>query len=376
MSVKRDYYEVLGVPRTASEEELRRAFRRLARQYHPDVNKSDGAEAKFKEINEAYEVLSDPQKRRIYDQFGHAGLQGGSNGPGFTGFGGFGGFGDLGDIFETIFGATTRRGPTRGADLRYNLTLTFEEAVFGCEKELEFPRWEVCQTCRGSGARPGSEPVVCPVCRGSGEIRRVQQTLFGQFVNVMTCDRCGGEGHVIADLCPTCRGERRVRGTRRLRVTIPAGVEDGQQVRLSGEGEASPNGGPPGNLYVVFSVREHPLFRRQGNDLHFDLVLNIAQAALGDRVEVPTLDGDSERLDIPPGTQHGKTFRLRNRGVPYLGGNGRGDLVVHVRVAVPTRLNDEQRRLLRELARTFGTPTAGQYEDKGILGRVKDAFGV
>jgi molecular chaperone DnaJ len=374
MSVKRDYYEVLGVPRTASEEELRRAFRRLARQYHPDVNKSDGAEAKFKEINEAYEVLSDPQKRRIYDQFGHAGLQAGGNGPGF---GGFGGFGDLGDIFETIFGATTtRRGPARGADLRYNLTLSFEEAVFGCEKELEFPRWETCHTCRGRGAKPGSEPVTCPLCRGAGEIRRVQQTVFGQFVNVMMCDRCGGEGRVIAEPCPECRGQRRVRGTRRLRVTIPAGVEDGQQVRLTGEGEASPNGGPPGNLYVVFSVAEHPLFRRQGNDLHYDLVLNIAQAALGDTVDVPTLDGEPERLSIPAGTQHGKTFRLRNRGVPYLSGNGRGDLVVHVHVAIPTRLNDEQRRLLRELARSLGTPTAGQHEDKGIFGRVKDAFGV
>lgn len=373
MSVKRDYYEVLGVQRTASEEELRRAFRRLARQYHPDVNKSPDAEAKFKEINEAYEVLSDAQKRRMYDQFGHAGPQG-ANGPGFTGFGGFG---DLGDLFETIFGATTtRRGPQRGADLRYNLTLTFEEAVFGCERELEFPRWETCQTCRGTGARPGSQPATCPLCRGSGEVRRVHQSLFGQFVNVMVCDRCGGEGQVVAEPCTECRGQRRVRGVRRLRVTIPAGVEDGQQVRLTGEGEGSPNGGPPGNLYVVFAVQEHALFRRQGNDLHYELSLNVAQAALGDTVDVSTLDGDVERLRIPPGAQQGKTFRLRNRGVPYLGGNGRGDLVVHAHVAVPTQLTDEQRRLLRELAQSFGTPTAGQTDDKGLFGRVKDAFGV
>ncbi|EFO81999.1 chaperone protein DnaJ [Oscillochloris trichoides DG-6] len=367
---KRDYYEVLGVSRGASPDEIKKAFRRLARQYHPDVNKDEGAEAKFKEINEAYEVLSDEQKRAMYDRFGHS-VPG--SGGGYDPFGG-------GDAFSTIFdaffggaaGGRTQRGPQRGADLRYNLKLSFEEAIFGCEREIEFRRLENCPTCKGNGAEPGTDPVRCPKCGGSGEVR--QRAPLFNMVTVTTCDSCSGTGYVIPMPCRECRGEGRVRQSRRITVKVPAGVDSSQQIRISGEGEAGPRGGIPGNLYVALDVQPHALFVRDGNDIILELKLNVAQAALGEELEVPTLDGP-ERLRIPPGTQTGQSFRLRGKGVPFLRQSGRGDQIVVSRVMVPNRLNDHQRKLFQELARTFDPEDQGEH-DEGFFGRIKDALGL
>src|SRR5437660_7622552 len=293
---KRDFYEVLGVSRSASEDELKKAFRRLAKQYHPDTNKEQGADARFIEINEAYEVLSDPQKRAAYDRYGHAGL---GNGMG-PGFGDFGGFSSINDIFETFFAGATagsprRAGTQRGADLRYELTISFEEAVFGCQKEIELPRWETCSSCRGSGAQPGTSTSRCSSCQGTGEIRRVQQSIFGQFVNVTMCERCRGEVRVITTPCEKCHGQGRVRNVRKVLVNIPAGVDDGINVRVTGEGEAPPHGGTPGNLFVALTVQPHEYFKRQGTDILYELPVSFAEASLGAEVEVPTLDG-SEML--------------------------------------------------------------------------------
>lgn len=376
MADKRDYYEILGVGRGATEEELKKAFRRLARQYHPDVNKSPDAAERFKEVNEAYEVLRDPEKRAAYDRFGHAGVQG--NGGGFTDFSGFG-FGGLGDIFEEFFGFGTRagaarQGPLRGADVRTHVTLTFEEAVFGAEKEIEVTRLEECPDCGGSGAEPGTQPRRCPECNGRGEVRRVQQSLFGSFVNVTLCPRCGGRGEVIGTPCSRCRGEQRVPVTKKLIVTVPAGVDDGTQVRLAGEGEAGMYGGPAGNLYVNLHVQPHRYFRRKENDILLDLNISFVQAALGDKVKVPTLEGEEE-LVIPAGTQTGTAFRLRGKGVPFLRRSGRGDQVVTVHIQTPTKLTAKQKELLRQLGETLGQQATPQ-EAKSFLGRVKDAFGV
>lgn len=367
---KRDYYEILGVSRSATDDEIKRAFRRLAKQYHPDANSGDQTAAeKFKEIGEAYQILSDPEKRQMYDRYGHNAPLGGSPSD-FSGFGGFA------DIFEEFFGmgsrTTARRGPQPGAHLKYNLSLSFEEAVFGVEKKIEIPRLETCPTCQGSGAQPGTTPIRCPQCHGTGEARRVQQSIFGSFVNVATCPRCEGEGEIVSTPCSTCRGQKRVQVTRTISVDIPAGVDDGMQIRLSGEGEAGMRGGPPGNLYVVVNIKKHPLFTREGNDLLLDLPINIVQAALGDEIEVPSLDGEV-KLTIPPGTQHGKTFRIREHGVPVLRRNSRGDLLVTVQVVVPKDLNEKQRALLRELAKTMGKEPVGAH-DKGVFGKVKDAF--
>lgn len=367
---KRDYYEVLGVSRTASQDEIKKAFRRLARQYHPDVNKEDGAEAKFKEINEAYEVLSDEQKRAMYDRLGH-------NASGGAGFDPYGAGGDpFSTIFDAFFGGAagqrTQRGPQRGADLRYNLRLSFEEAIFGTEKEIEFRRLETCGSCRGAGAEPGTDPVRCTKCGGTGEVR--QRAPLFNMVTVTTCDACGGTGSVIPIPCRECRGEGRVRQNRKITVKVPAGVDGNQQIRISGEGEAGPRGGPYGNLYVALDVQPHPLFLREGNDLLFELKLNMAQAALGDEIDVPTIDGN-EKLRIPAGTQTGQTFRLRNRGVPFLRQQGRGDQIVVARVVVPSKLTDQQRKLLQELARTFDPEDHSQRDD-GFLGRIKDALGL
>ena len=370
---KRDYYEVLGVSRNATDDEIRRSYRRLARQYHPDVNKSPDAEARFKEVNEAYEVLSDREKRAAYDRFGHAGLDFSS---GF-GQGGFTDFG-FGDIFEDLFGfgmrsrRTARQAPTRGSDLRYNLTISFEEAVFGCEKELEIPRLETCPTCQGQGTEPGTTPIRCPQCGGTGEERRTRQSIFGSIITASTCSRCHGEGEVITSPCHECHGQRRVQRTRKIVVEIPAGVDDGTQIRLAGEGEAGLYGGPPGNLYVALTVTPHEFFRRRDNDILLNLELNVAQAALGDEVEVPTLDG-TEKLRIPAGTQTGRSFRLRGKGVPHLRRNGRGDQIVTVFVRTPTDLTDEQKDLLQKLARTLGKEVIPQGE-RGLFDRLRDAF--
>ncbi|MGQ9840635.1 MAG: molecular chaperone DnaJ [Anaerolineae bacterium] len=376
---KRDYYEVLGVPRDADENAIKSAYRKLARQYHPDVNKSEDAEERFKEINEAYEVLSDPDKRAAYDRFGHAATQGGfgAGGPG-AGFGGFGGFGGFSDIFEEFFGGftgtrTATRGPARGADLRYDLDITFEEAVFGAEKEIEVPRLETCPQCQGSGAEPGTKPIRCPQCNGTGEVRRAQQTILGQFVTVTTCPRCNGEREIVTTPCSYCRGQKRVRVTRKLVVNIPAGVDDGMRIRLAGEGEPGERGGPPGSLFVVLHVQPHPFFQRQENDILLEFPINIVQAALGAEVEVPTLDGPA-RLSIPAGTQHGTVFKLRGKGVPILRSNRRGDQLVIVRVVVPEKLNDKQRRLLKELGETLGLESLGK-DNRTLFEKFVDAVG-
>ncbi len=372
---KRDYYEVLGVSRGASPDEIKKAYRRLARQFHPDVNKEGSAEAKFKEINEAYEVLSDEQKRAMYDRFGHS-----TPGGGAGGYDPFGGGDAFSTIFDAFFGGAgggggqrgPQRGPQRGADLRYNLRLTFEEAVFGCEKEIEFRRLEGCPSCKGSGAEPGTDPVRCPKCGGSGEVR--QRAPLFNMVTVTTCDSCGGSGSVIPIPCRECRGEGRVRQSHRIIVKVPAGVDSNQQIRMSGEGESGPRGGPFGNLYVALDVQQHPLFLRDGNDIILELRLNLAQATLGEDIEVSTLDG-TERLRIPPGTQTGQTFKLRGKGVPFLRQSGRGDQIIVCRVMVPTKLTDHQRKLLQELARTFDPEVQGE-RDEGFLGRIKDALGL
>ena len=371
---QRDYYEVLGVTRSADAQELKKAYRRLAMEYHPDRNASADAAEKFKEINQAYEVLSDDQKRQMYDRFGHAGVEGASGGAGFDGFTHFDGFGD---IFDAFFGGGARggrrrRGPARGADLRYNLKLTFEEAVFGTEKEIEYQRQERCDRCAGRGAEPGTELTTCPDCNGAGEIRRSQQSIFGQFVNVSACGRCGGEGRVIPNPCEECRGTGRTRKTRHIAVKVPAGVDDGAQIRLAGEGEAGARGGETGNLYVVLSVAAHERFERVEDHIVLELPINMAQAALGAELTIPTLDGDMA-LEIPAGTQSGEDFILRGKGVPHLRGAGRGDMVVRVTVVVPETLSDEQRELLEKLAATMGTPTLPR-RNKGFFERIRDAM--
>jgi len=374
---KRDYYETLGISRGASEEDLKKAYRRLAKQYHPDANKEQGAEARFIEINEAYETLSDPQKRAIYDRYGHAGLNGSS---GAAGFGDFAGFSSINDLFETFFAGATgtqrRTGTQRGADLRYDLTISFEEAVFGCQKEIELPRWEACSNCKGSGAQPGTSTTRCSSCQGTGEIRRVQQSIFGQFVNVTMCERCRGEGKVITTPCEKCRGQGRVRNNRRVVVNIPAGVDDGINVRVTGEGEVSSRGGTPGNLYVILTVKSHPFFKRQGNDILYELPISFSQAALGDEVEIPTVDGKSTMLKIPAGTQSNRSFRLKGMGVPVVHSSARGDEHVIVKVVTPTNLSPEQKHLLEEFARL--EKEQSEQNDKNIFRnlfeKTKDVF--
>jgi len=365
MATKRDYYEVLGIPETATEVEIKQAFRQAAREHHPDVNKESGAEARFKEINEAYEVLSDSNKRATYDRFGHAGVNGaGSQSYGF----------DFSDIFDQFFGmGSTRgqRGPQRGSDLRYDLRISFDEAVFGAERVLDIPALRTCDRCDGRGAEPGTTDTACPTCHGSGEMRRIQQSVFGQFVNVVMCDRCQGDGRVPGDPCVNCRGQGRVRGTRKVTVKIPAGVDNGQQVRLTGEGESGPKGGPAGDLYVLLQVAQHEHFVRNGTQIAYELPVTVAQAALGDEVRVPTVDG-SETVKIPAGTQSGETVRLRGKGVPHLRGGGRGDMFVQIRVVVPTRLTSEQRALFETLGKTLDVADVGA--DKGFFDRVKEAF--
>ncbi len=380
---KRDYYEVLGVPRGATEEDIRRAFRKLAFDNHPDRNANPNASERFKEINEAHEVLRDAEKRQAYDRFGHAGIDPSFNG----GFGGFSGFG-FDDIFDTFFGRTAsgrRPRAQRGPDLRTDLSVSFEEAIFGAEKELEIGRHETCSPCGGLGLEPGTQPETCTRCGGSGEIRRAHQSIFGQFVNVSVCDQCGGEGRVIRTPCGACRGAGQVRATKHLAVSLPAGLDDGTQIRLSGEGEPpdrTRGGKVPGDLYVVIHAPSQKVLpweggslvmRRQGHDLVLDIPLNVAQAALGDELTIPTLDGSAE-LKIPAGTQYGKAFRIRGKGVPHLRDARRGDLQVRAHVMVPSDLTGEQRDLFRKLDATFRT--SHNADAKSIFERVKDAFGV
>jgi len=378
MSNKRDYYEVLGVSRSASQQEIKKAYRQLARQYHPDVSDAPDAEASFKEINEAYEVLSDSQKRRAYNRFGHAGLRG----AGSSGFSsGFGGFRDPFDIFAEVFGqgfgfggASRRSGPRRGADLRYELHLSFEEAVFGCEKEIEVTRREQCPDCNGNGAEPGTSPVRCSECNGTGEVRRVQRSVLGSFVSVNTCPTCNGKGETIPIPCRQCNGTGRVHVDRSLSVTIPAGVDDGTQIRLAGEGEPGQQGGPAGNLYVALNVEAHPIFERRGDDVVIELQINVAQAALGAEVEVPTLEGE-QSISISPGIQSGAVLRMRDEGVPHLRRNGRGDQLVVVRVVVPEKLTNEQEELFRQLGETLDPETIWE-EKHTFVDDLKQLFGL
>jgi molecular chaperone DnaJ len=366
---KADYYEVLGVDRGATQDEIKRAFRRLAMEYHPDRNSEPGAETRFKEINEAYEVLSDPERRASYDRFGHAGLNGAFDSRGFEGFGPFGGFGD---IFDAFFGASTqtrRRTPSRGADLQVQLELTFEEAAFGTEKTVVVNRTELCSRCNGLRAEPGTEPQRCPACDGAGEVRRVQRSVFGQFMNIAACDRCRGEGWVIPTPCTQCRGTGRERLTRNLEVKVPAGVDNGSQIRLTGEGELGSYGGPRGSLYVVLQIGDHAYFEREEDDLHLRLNISFVQAALGDEVEVPTLEG-THRVKVQAGVESGEVISLRGKGIPHLRAGGRGDLHVHVQVTTPKKLNAEQKKLLKRLEETL-TSDEG---NKNLFDKVKDAL--
>lgn len=381
---KRDYYEVLGVQRTASDEEVRRAFRGLAFEYHPDRNKNADAADRFKEINEAYEVLQNADKRAAYDRYGHQ-----ANDPSFNGgFSGFNGFG-FEDIFDTFFGRTTNAGrrprAQRGVDLRTDIEIEFEEAVFGVKKEIEVAKHDLCGTCNGAGMEPGTQPEVCSRCSGTGELRRAHQSIFGQFVNVSVCDQCHGEGRVIRTPCGTCHGSGQVPVTKRLDVDIPGGIDDGTQIRLTGQGEPpdrARGGRVPGDLYVVIhapSQKRIPwegydlLMRRQTNDLVVDIPLNVSQAALGDELKIPTLDGTSD-VKIPAGTQYGKVFRIKGKGVPHLRENRRGDLQVRVHVMVPSELTKEQKELFRKLNASFRKTENAQA--KSIFEKVKEAFGV
>jgi molecular chaperone DnaJ len=375
MATKRDYYEVLGIERTSTVTEIRSAYRKLAARYHPDVNPGDHeAEDRFKEINEAHEVLSSDEKRRIYDQYGHEGMQGG--------FGSQEGFG-VGDIFDMFFGAgggqraggtdRARQQATIGSDLRYDLEITLEEAATGVEKELKLSRQEPCTACSGSGARAGTSPQICPACHGVGQVRHVQNTILGSFATVTPCVRCRGEGRIVADPCPTCNGNGRIRGTVEHTVRVPAGVDTGTRLVDHSQGDAGVRGGARGDLYIVVYVQPHAHLTRKGRDIVYEAPVSFAQATLGDTFEVPILGGH-ERITIPEGTQPGATIRLRGKGLPEVNGRpqDRGDQLVVIQLRVPTRLTDEQRRLLKDFAHASGeTLTA---DERGLFEKVKDAF--
>ena len=375
MATKFDYYEVLGISRSASEEEVRKAFRRKALEYHPDRNKDPSATDRFKEVNEAYQVLTDPQKRRQYDRFGHAGV-GGQAGAGYgQGFEGFDVFGGFGDIFDAFFGggtsARSQTAPRQGADLQTELRLTFEEAVFGTSKEITVDRFERCQRCHGLGTEPGTQPTTCPNCKGTGRVRRSYRSLFGQFVQEVTCNVCGGVGERVTHPCAQCKGASPERRQRQIQVDVPAGVEDGVRLKLRGEGEAGANGGPPGDLFLLLRVEPHPVFQRTGYDILYALDLTFPQAALGDETEVPTLEGAAP-LHIPPGTQTGAILRVKGQGVPHPGRpNRRGDELVTIRVATPTNLSRRQQELLEELGSTFASDGQDPGRGKGWFGRGK-----
>ena len=376
MPVKRDYYEILGLARGATDEEIRKAFRKLAFKYHPDHNHEDGATDKFKEVNEAYEVLSDAEKRAAYDRFGHSGADG-FFGRGFDGFEGFN-FSGFGDIFDAFFGGastSTRQAPKRGADLSYAVTISLYEAAFGCEREIGISRIESCSECQGTGCKPGSQPSRCPDCNGAGQVRRVQQSIFGRFVSTATCSRCQGEGRIVTEPCPNCKGSGKEKRQRNIPVKIPAGVDDRSQIRLSGEGQTGTKGGPAGDLYVVLTVKQHEFFTRDGDNILYELPISFAEAALGAEVEVPTLEGET-KLKIPGGSQTGAVFRLRGKGVNHLNKNGRGDQLVTLFVVIPDKLNDKQRQLFQELAATLNSnnmPSSKKW--KGWLDRFRTNFG-
>ncbi|WP_080874657.1 molecular chaperone DnaJ [Oceanobacillus timonensis] len=371
---KKDYYDLLGVDKDASKDEIKKSYRKLARKYHPDVNQEEGAAEKFKEVKEAYEVLSDDQKRAQYDQFGHAG-------PQSQGFGGFGGggaqdFGGFSDIFDMFFGGGGRtrdpNAPQQGDDLQYTLILDFEEAIFGKETDIEVPQEEECDTCHGSGAKPGTKPETCSHCHGSGQLNEEQNTPFGRVVNRRVCHYCNGTGKIIPDKCETCGGTGTVHTKKKIHISIPAGIDEGQQIRVSGKGDAGKNGGPPGDLFVVIRVRRHDFYVREGDHIFCELPLTFAQAALGDELEVPTVHG-KVKLRIPAGTQAGKTFRLKGKGAPNVHGRGQGDQHIKVKVMTPTNLTDKQKDLLRQFNELGGNESTDEQEDN-IFQRFRKAF--
>jgi molecular chaperone DnaJ len=379
---KRDYYEVLGVARHAAESELKSAYRKLALQHHPDRNPGDkSAEERFKEAAEAYAVLSDPQKRAAYDRFGHAGVSGASGGIDPSTFVGFedilGGLGDVFGLGDLFGGGRRRGGPQQGSHLRYDLEISFEEAARGTETSIQFPRAESCEVCRGSGAAAGSGPTACPTCGGRGQLRYQQ----GFFTVARTCNQCRGTGQIIAKPCAVCHGEGRVMKQRKMTVKIPGGIDTGQRLRIQGEGEHGVQNGPPGDLYVVVQVQDHAFFRREGNDLYCEMPLHFPTLALGGEIKVATLLGEPEPLKVPEGTVTGTTFRLRGKGLPDVGGRGKGDLFVTVHATTPKKLTKEQRQLLESLARSlppekFEPRRNGEtHDDKNIFDRVKDIFG-
>ncbi len=379
---KRDYYEVLGVDRNVDKAGIKKAFRRLARQYHPDANKEEGAAQKFQEINEANEVLSDPQKRSAYDRYGHAAFENGSSGPG----GGFGGAGfDVADIFEEFLNgfagggrSRTRNGPRKGSDLRYDLRIEFMDSIFGATKDIEVDKPAVCEDCSGSGAQPGTTPVTCSDCSGTGEVRRVQNSILGQYVNVTTCATCRGQGKRILEHCKTCTGQGQVVKTSKLKIKIPAGANNETPVMLQGQGAPGVNGGPAGNLYVVLQVKPHEHFERRGDDVYISMNINVAQAALGDEITIPVVDGE-ETLKIPAGTQPGARFTLRARGVPRLRHSGRGDHHTIIQVSIPKKLTDEQEELFIQLGDKLGSASVAKRDRgffEGLRDTLEDWFGI
>lgn len=387
MSAKRDYYEVLGVDRNASDAEIKKAYKKMMLKHHPDRNPNnrEEAEEKSKEINEAYDVLKDPQKKARYDQFGHAAFDGpGGGGGGFSaadfgdifgnmGFGG--GAGGFADVFETFFGnggrGKRRSGPVRGSDLRVNQEISFEEAAFGKELELDIPRMEDCPACHGTGAASGSKPETCPECQGTGQQQVVQNTPFGRMINARTCPRCHGSGNIIKNPCSVCQGTGKKRVTRKIKVNIPKGIDNGSRVRVSGGGETGSRGGENGDLYVYITVRPHKIFRRQGNDVLVEVPISIVQAALGGSAKVPTIDGLVD-LKIPAGIQTGKVLRVREKGIPFLRGNGRGDELVVAKVLTPQNLSDKQKELLRQFGELSGENV--NPEQKSFWDSLKDLF--
>ncbi|MBR1443056.1 MAG: molecular chaperone DnaJ [Firmicutes bacterium] len=380
MADKRDYYEVLGIAKGATDADIKKAYRKLAKKYHPDANPGNKeAEEKFKEISEAYEVLSDPQKRQTYDQFGHAAFSGGGGG-GAGGFGGFSGGVDMGDIFESFFGGSgfgdifggggrsRRNGPEQGSNLLYNLTITFEEAVFGCKKEITFPHEESCPDCKGTGAKPGTHPESCKRCGGSGQVRETKQTMFGMMSNVRVCPECQGSGKTIKDKCPKCSGKGRVNVNKKIIVDVPKGINDEQKIRKKGLGDAGRNGGPAGDLIIAIHVKPHKKFVRRNYDIYLDYTISMIQATLGGEVKIPTIDGE-ETYTVKPGTQPDTVIKLKNKGVFNLRNeNIRGDQIVTLKVEIPTKLTEKQKNLLREFS--------GEQADKskGFFDKVKDAF--
>ena len=389
MAEKRDYYEVLGVNKNATDDELKKAYRKLAKKYHPDANPDNKkeAEAKFKEVNEAYENLSDPQKRRMYDQFGHNGPQGfGGNGggyyssgfdgfSGFSGFSGMGDFGDLGDIFSSFFGggfgssgrsSRTKNGPTKGANLQYDIEITFEEAFLGVEKTINFSREEKCDSCKGTGAKSGTQPQTCSMCHGTGQVTQVQATILGQMQTTRTCSNCHGTGKVIKEPCETCRGKGKVRKQAKIRVKIPEGIDDNQTVVLRGEGAAGSNGGSKGDLYINVHIKPHHLYTRKGNNVYCDIPVTVTQATLGAAIEVPMVDGTKDKFKIPEGTQTDTKFRIRGKGFKSPNSNYAGDLIFTIIVQTPKKLTKEQRDLFEQLAKTMNEQPP--VRKKGIFG--------